>query len=47
MKWNNGTSFCILSNYPCIGCAAPTFPTNPLEVAKVSSRVIKLRLRKG
>lgn len=29
-KWNNGTSFCILSNYPCIGCAAPTFPSNPL-----------------
>ncbi|AGK95140.1 hydrogenase small subunit [Clostridium pasteurianum] len=30
MKWNNGVSFCTISNYPCIGCANPTFPTNPL-----------------
>lgn len=30
MKWNNGVSFCVLSNHPCIGCANPTFPTNPL-----------------
>jgi hydrogenase small subunit len=30
MKWNNGVNFCVTSNYPCIGCANPTFPTNPL-----------------
>ncbi|MFT8313028.1 MAG: hydrogenase small subunit [Clostridium sp.] len=30
MKWNNGQSWCVLSDYPCIGCANPTFPTNPL-----------------
>jgi hydrogenase small subunit len=30
MKWNNGTSFCTISNYPCIGCSNPNFPTNPL-----------------
>lgn len=30
MKWNNGQGWCIGSNYPCIGCANPSFPTNPL-----------------
>ncbi|AGK96871.1 hydrogenase small subunit [Clostridium pasteurianum] len=30
MQWNNGVSFCTISNYPCIGCANSTFPTNPL-----------------
>jgi hydrogenase small subunit len=30
MKWNNGTSVCMLTNYPCIGCANANFPTNPL-----------------
>lgn len=30
MKWNNGVNFCITANYPCIGCANPAFPTNPL-----------------
>jgi len=30
MKWNNGQAWCIGVNYPCIGCANPTFPTNPL-----------------
>ncbi|AGK97417.1 hydrogenase small subunit [Clostridium pasteurianum] len=32
MKWNNGVNFCTISNYPCIGCANSTFPTNPLTV---------------
>lgn len=31
MKWNNGVNFCVTSNYPCIGCANPTFPTNPIN----------------
>jgi len=31
MKWNDGQSFCIQSNYPCIGCSEPRFPTNPLN----------------
>ncbi|MBN1311438.1 MAG: hydrogenase small subunit [Anaerolineae bacterium] len=30
MMWNNGENVCMLSNYPCIGCADPAFPTNPL-----------------
>lgn len=30
MKWNNGQAWCIGVNYPCIGCASPAFPTNPL-----------------
>jgi hydrogenase small subunit len=30
LKWNNGQGWCIGSNYPCIGCASPMFPTNPL-----------------
>jgi hydrogenase small subunit len=30
MKWNNGQSWCMGVNYPCIGCSSPTFPTNPL-----------------
>ncbi|GIM28091.1 iron hydrogenase [Clostridium polyendosporum] len=30
MKWNNGQGWCIGVNYPCVGCANPTFPTNPL-----------------
>ncbi|MEN8905709.1 MAG: hydrogenase small subunit [Clostridiales bacterium] len=30
LKWNNGQSFCVTSNYPCIGCATSDFPTNPL-----------------
>jgi hydrogenase small subunit len=34
MKWNNGVNFCVTSNYPCIGCASPTFPTNPLISAQ-------------
>jgi len=29
-KWNNGINWCIGTNSPCIGCANPTFPTNPL-----------------
>ena len=32
MKWNNGQSWCIGANHPCIGCANPTFPTNPLLI---------------
>lgn len=30
MKWNNGQSWCVQSNYPCIGCTDPTFPANPI-----------------
>jgi len=30
LKWNNGQSWCMNVNYPCIGCSNPTFPTNPL-----------------
>lgn len=30
IKWNNGVSVCMLSNYPCIGCADASFPANPL-----------------
>ncbi|HBV85522.1 MAG TPA: [NiFe] hydrogenase small subunit HydA [Desulfosporosinus sp.] len=30
MKWNNGQAWCIGVNYPCIGCANPDFPSNPL-----------------
>lgn len=30
MKWNNGQQFCVTVNHPCIGCANPEFPTNPL-----------------
>lgn len=30
MKWNNGQGWCIGVNHPCIGCAQPAFPTNPL-----------------
>jgi hydrogenase small subunit len=30
MKWNNGVNWCINSNYPCVGCAYPSFPTSPL-----------------
>jgi hydrogenase small subunit len=29
-QWNNGQNWCTNSNYPCIGCAGPAFPTNPL-----------------
>ena len=32
MKWNNGVAWCIGVNYPCIGCANPTFPSNPLLI---------------
>jgi len=32
MKWNNGVAWCIGVNHPCIGCANPTFPTNPLLI---------------
>ena len=32
MKWNNGQGWCIGANYPCIGCASPAFPTNPLSI---------------
>ncbi len=28
-KWND-QSYCLLVNYPCIGCSNPDFPTNPL-----------------
>lgn len=28
--WNNNRGWCIGVNYPCIGCVAPEFPTNPL-----------------
>ena len=30
-KWNN-QSYCTVVNYPCIGCAKPNFPTNPLTI---------------
>lgn len=30
LKWNNGNGWCVGTNYPCIGCASPSFPTNPL-----------------
>lgn len=32
VKWNNGVNWCIssTSNYMCIGCAKPQFPSNPL-----------------
>ncbi|HEY8890616.1 MAG TPA: hydrogenase small subunit [Clostridium sp.] len=30
LKWNNGQSWCMNVNYPCIGCANSTFPTSPL-----------------
>ncbi|MGV8981402.1 hydrogenase small subunit [Clostridium sp.] len=30
MKWNNGQSWCMNVNYPCIGCSNSAFPTNPL-----------------
>ena len=30
MYWNNGQTWCIGVNYPCIGCSNPTFPTSPL-----------------
>ncbi|MCX7923883.1 MAG: hydrogenase small subunit [Clostridia bacterium] len=30
-KWNNGQSWCIIQNYPCIGCTNTDFPTNPLN----------------
>jgi len=30
LKWNNGQSWCMNVNYPCIGCSNPTFPTSPL-----------------
>lgn len=29
-SWNNGRGWCVGVDYPCIGCAHPTFPTNPL-----------------
>lgn len=32
LRWNNGVSFCTISNYPCIGCANPDFPANPLTM---------------
>ena len=30
MFWNNGQSWCMGVNHPCIGCSNPAFPTNPL-----------------
>lgn len=27
-KWNNGRSWCVESNAPCIGCTEPLFPGN-------------------
>ena len=27
-KWNNGVSWCVEANVPCIGCTEPTFPGN-------------------
>jgi hydrogenase small subunit len=30
-KWNNGQSWCIEVNSPCIACTEPTFPTFPLR----------------
>ncbi len=30
MQWNNGQAWCIGVNHPCIGCANPDFPANPL-----------------
>lgn len=32
MKWNNGQAWCVGVNYPCIGCANPSFPTSPLLI---------------
>ena len=29
-KWNNGVSWCIQANTPCIGCASPDFPSAQL-----------------
>jgi hydrogenase small subunit len=29
-SWNNGRGWCIGVDHPCIGCAHPSFPTNPL-----------------
>jgi hydrogenase small subunit len=36
MKWNNGKQFCVTVNHPCIGCANPEFPTNPLNPVSTS-----------
>lgn len=30
-KWNNGQSWCIAVNSPCIGCTEPSFPSFPLR----------------
>lgn len=27
LRWNNGVSWCVQNNAPCIGCANPDFPT--------------------
>jgi hydrogenase small subunit len=29
-KWNGGRNWCVNANQACIGCASPSFPTNPL-----------------
>jgi hydrogenase small subunit len=28
--WNNGVSWCVGANAPCIGCTEPSFPVSPL-----------------
>lgn len=33
-KWNNGVNWCINSNHPCIGCAAPEFPDGTAPIYK-------------
>jgi hydrogenase small subunit len=35
LGWNNGQGYCVTSDYPCIGCTAPAFPTNPINTPKI------------
>jgi hydrogenase small subunit len=30
LKWNNGASWCVESNAPCLGCTEPNFPLSPI-----------------
>lgn len=30
LKWNNGVSWCVGANSPCIGCTEPGFPRSPI-----------------
>lgn len=29
-KWNNGVNWCVNVNHPCLGCASPQYPMNPI-----------------